>query len=198
MDDIPPGIRRLCVAVAAETYANHGTTEQEPVRNLAFAALLDACSVAGLERVLVNAQRTEDTEVAVLPAGIDEPRVIASLAASLAEALRRMNAGQGDGKRVRLRMAVHEGITVLTPDGFTGQAVRRVCSLVHSAPLHAALAADLDANLVVMLSDQVFDDVTQFKHSGMFRDRFRRAEVTIPGDGYLDAGWIYIPEHTTQ
>ncbi len=198
MDDIPAGIRRLCIAVAAEGIAGCGTKQRPSVRHCVSAALLDACSSAGLDRVLVNAQRTDDTEVALLPAGIDEPRAIGSLVGSLAEALHRMNVGRGKYVRVRLRMAVHEGITILTAKGFSGQAVVRACRLAGSRPLRAALAADPDADLIVMLSDQVFEDVVQFGHSFLPRDRFRRAESTDPTRGYSDAGWIYVPEHAVQ
>jgi hypothetical protein len=95
-------------------------------------------------------------------------------------------------------MAVHEGITILTAKGFTGQAVVRACRLAGSPPLRAALAADPDADLIVMLSDQVFEDLIQFGHSCMSRDRFHRAEITNPTRGYREAGWIYVPEHAVQ
>jgi hypothetical protein len=94
VDDTPAGIRRLCVAVAAEGFAVCGPEKPRSVRHDVSTALLDACSSAGLDRVLVNAQRTADTEVALLPVGIDEPRAIASLVGSLVEALHRMNAGE--------------------------------------------------------------------------------------------------------
>ena len=198
MDDIPPGIRRLCVAVAADGAGDAGVMGQQAARERVSAALLDACGSAGLDRVLVSAQHTDDTEVVLLPVGIDEPRVIAALATALAEVLRRMNTGQGGGTRVRLRMAVHEGITILTPDGFTGQAVVRVTRLAVAQPLRAALAADPDADLMVMLSDQVFEDLVQFGHAWLSRDRFRRAGVTIPANGNHDAGWIYVPQRVSQ
>ena len=196
MDDIPPGIRRLCVAVAADGIADGGPAERQAGRERVSAALLDACGSAGLERVLVSAQHTDDTEVALLPVGIDEPRVIASLTAAMAQALHRMN--NGESTRVRLRMAVHEGITILTPDGFTGQAVARVSRLAGAQSLRAALAADPDADLMVMLSDQVFEDVTQFGHDGLSRDRFHRAPAMIPANGDSGAGWIYVPERPGQ
>ncbi len=198
MDDIPPGIRRLCLAVAADGIADRQPAGQQALRERVSAALLDACGSAGLDRVLVWAQHTDDTEVALLPVGVNEPRVIASLIAALAEALHRINTGQDEGTRVRLRMAVHEGITILTSEGFTGQAVAKVSRLAGAQSLRAALAADPVADLVVMLSDQVFEDVTQFGHDDMSRDRFRRAEVTIPASGDSDAGWIYAPGHAGQ
>jgi hypothetical protein len=197
VDDIPPGIRRLCVAVAADGITG-GATERQAGRERVSAVLLDACGSAGLDRVLVSAQRAADTEVALLPVGIDEPRVIAALTAALVEALHRMNTGQGNGERVRLRMAVHEGVTILTSEGFTGHAVMQVSRLAGAQPLRAALTADPDADLMVLLSDQVFEDVVQFDHACLSRDRFRRAAGAIPANGNLGAGWIYVPERAGQ
>lgn len=197
MDDIPPGIRRLCVAVAADGITG-GAIERQAGRQRVSAALLDACGSAGLDRVLVSAQRTADTEVALLPVGIDEPRFIAALTAALAEALHRMNTGHGNGERVRLRMAVHEGVTILTSEGFTGHAVMQVSRLAGAQPLRAALTADPDADLIVLLSDQVFEDVVQFDHACLSRDRFHRAAAAIQANGNLDAGWIYVPERAGQ
>ena len=167
---------------------------QQAARERVSAALLDACGSAGLDRVLVSAQHTDDTEVVLLPVGIDEPRVIAALAGIHPA----QHLGQGGGTRVRLRMAVHEGITILTPDGFTGQALVRVTRLAGAQPLRAALAADPDADLMVMLSDQVFEDLVQFGHAWLSRDRFRRAGLTIPANGNHDAGWIYVPRRASQ
>lgn len=192
MDDIPPGIRRLCVAVAADGITD-GSMERLGGRERVSAALLDACGSAGLDRVLVSAQHTEDTEVALFPVGIDEPRAVAALTTALADVLHRMNTGHGKGERVRLRMAVHEGITILTSEGFTGRAVVQVSRLAGVQPLRAALAADRDADLTVLLSDQVFGEIVQFGHACLPRDRFRRTKVMIPPSGNPDIGWIYIP-----
>jgi hypothetical protein len=198
VDDTPPGIRRLCVAVAAEEFPDAGTMAQQSVRSRISAALLDAWSSAELDRVLVNAHRTGDIEVALLPVGIDEPRVIPALIGALAQTLRHVNAGQDDGARIRLRMAIHEGITILTAEGFTGQAVGRVCQLAGSQPLRAALAAERGADLAVLLSDQVFTDLIQFSHVGLSRSQFRRAEVGAPAAGCPDAGWIFVPENALR
>lgn len=194
MDDTPPGIRRLCAAIAAEGVPAAGRRGQRSGPSRAYAALLAAWSSADLDRVLLNAHHTGDIDIAVLPAGIDEPRVIPALIGSLAGTLRGMNADQDDGARIRLRMALHEGITILTPDGFTGGAVRGACQLADSPPLRAALATEPDADLAVMLSDQVFRDVIQLSHFGLPRSQFRRAMVTGPAAGCPDTGWIYLAE----
>jgi hypothetical protein len=193
VEDTPPGIRRLCAAITAESCPAAAGLAQRSGPSRVSAALLNAWSSAELDRVLLNAHRTGDMEIAVLPVGIDEPRVIPSMISSLAETLRVLNADQDDGARIRLRMALHEGVTILTADGFTGGAVSGACQLADSPPLRAALATERDADLAVMLSDQVFRDLIQLSHFCLPRSRFRRAVITGPLSGCPDTGWIYFP-----
>lgn len=199
MDGASPGIRRMCIAVAAHAPAGSDAVTAYRAQVRGSAALGDACRSAGLDRVLVNAthgdraEQGEDAMVALLPAGIDEPRAVASLVSTLDEELRRANGSRDKTGRVRLRMAVHEGVTVLTHGGFAGRAVDRARQLACSPPLQAALAAHPGADLVVLLSGQVYDDVTQFGDPYLAPDLFQRAEITSPARGYRDTGWILVP-----
>jgi hypothetical protein len=199
MDGAPPGIRRMCIAVAAHAPDGCDAAGAYRAQVRGSAALGEACRSAGLDRVLVNAKqgdrapRGDDAMVALLPAGIDEPRAITALVRALDEELRRANGSRDEQGRVRLRMAVHEGVTMLTAGGFAGRAVDRARQLACSPPLHAALRAYPEADLIVLLSGQVYDDVTQFGDPYLAPDLFQRAEITSPARGYRDTGWIYVP-----
>jgi hypothetical protein len=198
MDGAPPGIRRMCIAVAAGAPAGSDAAGAHRALARASAALGNACRSAGLDRVLVDTElarrgHAAGTEVALLPAGIDEPRAVAALISSLAGELRRANGGCGGEGRVRLRLAVHEGVTILTAGGFAGRAVDWARRLASAPPLRAAFDAHPGADLIVLLSGQVYDDVTQFGDAGLPRGRFRRAEMTSAAGGHRDTAWIYVP-----
>ena len=75
------------------------------------------------------------------------------------------------------------------PDDEAGSGFNRPITFL----LHAALEAYPDADLIVLLSSQVYDDVTQFGDPYLAPDRFQRAEVASPARGYRDTGWIYVP-----
>ncbi len=193
MDDKPPGIRRLCVGVDIEGCPGRSAAETQSVRQRLATALAEACSSSGLDRMLVNTQDTGEGKLALLPAGIDEPQAIASLVGGLCQALRRLNGPLEAGQRVRLRMAVHEGITILADTGFTGQAVAKTWRLLGSPPLQATLTSNPHADLAVLLSDQVLDDASRFGQPWLPAGQFRRVEMGDPADGSRDAGWIYVP-----
>lgn len=200
MDSASPGIRRMCIAVAAHAPDGCDAAAAYRAQVRGSAALGDACRSAGLDRVLVNAvhadrgEQGEDAMVALLPAGIDEPRAVTSLVSALDEELRRANGSRDETGRVRLRMAIHEGVTVLTHGGFAGRAVDRARRLACSPPLQAAFGAYPGADLIVMLSGQVYDDVTQFGDPYLAPDLFQRTEIAGPARGYRDTGWIFVPQ----
>jgi hypothetical protein len=193
MDGAPPGIRRMCIAVAAAAAAGSDAAGAHRALARGSAALGNACRSAGLDRVLVTAEHGQDTEVALLPAGIDEPRAVAALVRSLAEELRRANGRRGAARRVRLRIAVHEGVTILTARGFAGRAVDRARQLASAPPPPAAFDTHPAADLIVLLSGQVYDDVTQFGDAYLPAGRFRCAELPGAACGHRDTAWIYVP-----
>lgn len=160
---------------------------------MASRVLAAASASSGPDRVLVGAQRIGARGIALFPASIDELRAITQLVDELFHALNRRNDAVAGADRVRLGMAIHEGITRLPADGFTGPAVTKTCQLLDSQPLLATFALDPDANLVVMVSDQVFTDMDESGNIVLPVDRFRRVEVGDRPDGHRDIVWIYVP-----
>lgn len=172
------------------------TKAKSPARWLP-SALIAVYNMSGLERAMMDTRSADDMQVAVLPAGIDEPGAIASLVNALLTALHDLNSADS-APRVRLRMAVHEGLTILAAQGFTGRAVTTTRRLADCKPLRQALAANPDADLAVILSSQVFDDVSQFSDPLLPADRFQRADVTHLPDGHGAVGWIYVPQPSAR
>lgn len=195
MNDNPPGIRRLCVAFDIEPCGRSGDEAAESVQQRLDAVLADACSASGLDRILLNRQDTTEGEIALLPVGIDEPRAVASLVDGLLHALARINGPLAASAHTRLKMAVHEGITILAASGFAGLAVAKARRLARSRPLRSALAGHPNADLAVIISDQVFADVGQFDQPSLPASQFRRVAIGSLPEEPQDVGWIYVPGH---
>ncbi len=193
MNEETPGIRRLCVAVDLERCSGSDDGGVEVLRMRLSSVLWEACALAGLDRMLLNTPGTGKGEVALLPVGIDEPRVLSALVDALIQVLRRINTPLNDGSRVRLRVAVHEGITILIGNAFAGNAVVKTCRLRDSTPLHLALTRNPHADLAVLLSEEVFEDVARFDQLRLPVDLFQRVEVGHQAKNNRDVGWIFIP-----
>lgn len=192
MDETPPGIRRVCIAIGYEYSAGNGDATGDFSGRLR-AALIDACVASGLQRMLLAPQRDGDAQVALLPAGIDEPKVIAALTAELGAHLRRLNRHRHDSERLRVTMAVDEGITTLEAGGYRGHAIAKACRLVTSDPMRKALTAYRSADLIVLLSERIFDDISRLDAPGMRTGKCQLVEIDDPVDARRDVGWIYIP-----
>ena len=192
VDDNPPGIRRVCMAFDVEQYGEHSAAELAAARRRLSALLADMCDSPGVDELLLCQQSAGDGEVVLLPVGIDEPRTVTLLLNWLVRALHPANAAW-DGPRVRLRGAVHEGITTLVAEVFDGPAVRKSCRLLGARPLRTALTRKPGANLAVLFSDRIYADLGEFGQC-LPREEFTPVEVGDPAAGSPEVGWLLVPE----
>jgi hypothetical protein len=152
----------------------------------------DAIRAIRLEQASVNPQREEDGKIMLLPSGIDEPRVVAELVQALYAEISRANSDRGPRSRRRLRVAFHEGLTMLRGERFIGDAVATARMLCDSAPCRRALRDTPDAQLVMIVSQQIFDDDVAHGHGNLPATQF--TGVTTAGRrGSRLPAWIYLP-----
>jgi len=192
VDDNPPGIRRVCMAVGIEHYSERSVTEVAAARRQLSALVADLCASPEFDTLLPCQQRVGDGEVVVLPVGIDEPRTVTLLVKWLVQALRQTNGGWA-GPHVRLRVAVHEGITTLIGGVFDGPAVRKAFRLLGALPLSTALASKPMADLAVLFSDRVYADLGDF---GQYlpSEEVASVEICDPAATSQEVGWLLVPE----
>jgi hypothetical protein len=152
------GVRRMCVAFDLEHYSRRPDAGQIEAQRAMAGLLRGAGERGALERAQWLTQELGDGELALLPPGIDEARVITSLWRGLQEGLHRYNRHASAAARLRMRVAVHEGQTYIADNGFAGDAINTVCRLCDCAEVKDALSAT-DGDLVLIVSDRIFDDV---------------------------------------
>ncbi|MGC4813962.1 hypothetical protein ACLQ29_25810 [Micromonospora sp. DT228] len=136
-------------------------------------------------------QPTGDGELALVPPGRNEPRVVDDFVRHVDAELARLNRRRADGERVRLRIAVHQGVAYPSANGFAGQGVVTVSRLLNSAPLHRALTAAPAANVAVALSDDVFRTLVLGDHTTLTERDFR--PVTVAEKEYQATAWVRVP-----
>jgi hypothetical protein len=93
--------------------------------------------------------------------------------------------------RIRLRMAVGVGITVPAATGFGGPMVLDINRLVDSSPLREAVDAVPEADLVILLSEQI--------HGYLVRPGYLRPDdlrvVCVTVKEFSQRAWLWIPQH---
>lgn len=184
--------RRLLLSVDAKGYGGGTDRRHGVVQRALLKVLDDAAERAGLIRSEWERQPGGDGELAVLPANVLEPRVADDFVRHLAAALRRSNRDETAERRLRLRLAMHFGPTMPAENGFRGSGPVVVSRLCGCRPLRAALVAS-GADLVVILSRQVFTDTIMQEHTSLKPGDFHR--VRVREKEYDEDAWILVPGH---
>jgi hypothetical protein len=192
-DDSPaPAIRRLCIAVDAEHYSSLDRSEQNTLQRNFVTVMAAARQAAGLDPNLIHSQPAGDGELALLPPGIDETDVIARFIRGLRDALHARN--HSTGRRLRLRVAMHTGLTELAANGYAGRAVVTAARMCESPQLKRHLAGHPHADLVLALSQSLFEDHIGHDFFDIRADAFEQLTLRV-GDRFRTEAWVYVPEH---
>jgi hypothetical protein len=184
-------MRRLCVAFDLEKYSSGNDVAQIEKQRALAAMVRDASEhgALGCEAWLRQAQG--DGELALLPPGINEGDVITGLWREFRKGLHRYNRHVRDAARLRLRVAIHEGMAYAADNGFAGAAVNTVCRLRDCAEAKDALRGS-DSDLILIVSDRIFDDVIRgYDDDELPAAEFRAALIDIPDKGFTAAAFIF-------
>lgn len=184
--DIP--LRRLIVAADVHQYSLRDPLSQVDAQQGVIDALDSAASAIELDRSSWHTQAQGDAELAILPPDVDEAVVVADYPRELATSLRRHNRSLRPEDRLRLRVAVHCGVLHMGALGFPGVAPVETCRLLDAPPFKQALAAADDADVVLIVSEQLFKDIVVPGYRGLREQWFRKVAVTVKefsGIGYI-------------
>jgi hypothetical protein len=181
--------RRLLVSTDAVGYGSGDDLRHKSVQTGLPAVLDEAAERARLHRVGWQRQVGGDGELALLPLTESEPCVVDDYVHHLAGALGRYN--RDLRPEARLRLAIHHGVAVQAGNGYAGQGVVAVSRLVDAPPVRAALEVT-DADLAVILSDQVFTDTVAQYYTSVRPEAFRR--VRVENKEFLEDAWLWVPD----
>lgn len=186
--------RRMLLSVDARGFGAAPGRRQRVIQDGLLAVLDDAARRAGLSRDEWDRQEAGDGELAVLPAGVDEPRVVEDFPRELYNALRGHNRDFKQDLRLRLRLAVHYGPAVKGPYGYTHEGPVTVSRLCDAAPLKDALAAS-GADLAVIFSQVIYQHPIGSEDTLLDLEKLRKVRVVMPEKKFDQDAWIWIPGH---
>ncbi|MEU7932526.1 hypothetical protein [Micromonospora echinofusca] len=185
--------RRLLISVDMERYSRRTNLQQYEAQKDFRDLLHEAAHDVGLDRVAWTTQQAGDGELAILPRDVAESRVIGRFVPELNRRLRAYNSSRVPAARIRLRVAVHQGLVHLDgANGFPGNAVVFVCRLCEAEPVRRALAAFPDAGVALVVSAEIYRDVVTEYPEEMRPERFRRVEVVHPDKGFQEDAWLCV------
>jgi hypothetical protein len=191
MVGMPEGVRKLLVAYDVEGYGGRGKRLELATQQRLVDVLTYAFGEARVASDAYEMQEQGDGGLALLPtgAGVDEPRVITTLMGALEAALGEINEDLVASARIRLRIALDEGVVHRAAHGFAGPAVTAVCRLRDAGVVKEMLASS-SGHLIVVVADHLYQDV--LAHA--LGRRFVQADVTAKE--LAARAWIYLPADT--
>ncbi len=155
--------------------------------------MADAVRTVGLDRSGWKTQPGGDSELAILPVDTPEPTVDGALASCLDRILRQENRHLLPQAKVRLRMAVHEGLVHLdSANGYAGDAVNTVCRLRDAGGLKQALAVCQDAAMALIVSEPIYREVVAQRYDGIRDNRFRRIFIDDEEKQFRSEAWMCV------
>jgi hypothetical protein len=189
-----PMIRRLCLAVDVESYSRRHRSEQLDIQTRLLWCMAHACRAAGIRPDQCARQDSGDGQLLLVPAALDEDRVISGLVTGLLTALHRANQSVGSGGRMRLRAALGQGAVQEGPTGYIGPAVVEVCRILDSDELRSALTAAPRADAAFAATADLFRDIFGQEIGGLPAQGFRSVQIIKTGKGFETQAWISVPD----
>jgi hypothetical protein len=183
----------LVIVADTERYSARSTVLQHEAQRAFDEALEEAGRAAGLDRREWQRQGSGDGELAVLPADVDEPVLLSRFPQALDAHLRRYNAHRSAEARIRVRVALHQGLFYVdSRNGFAGEAVNTAARLVDAPLLKAAFRAFPEATVAYVVSEGMHRDVVAGGYDGIRPERFRRIPVVLADKQFDEHAWIQI------
>jgi hypothetical protein len=190
-ESAPHGVRRLCIAFDLERYSEGNDAAQVEKQRAMGKLVREACERGALERAHWLSQEQGDGELALLPPGIDEARVIISLWREFCAGLHQYNRHANAGARLRMRLAAHEGLTYIADTGFAGTAVNTVCRLRDCREAKDALSG-ADGDLILIVSDRIYLDVIRGNDAhDLPASAFTETAIAMPDKGFQATAYIF-------
>ncbi|MEU4425331.1 hypothetical protein AB0F81_32320 [Actinoplanes sp. NPDC024001] len=185
--------RRLVIVTDTERYSARTTRLQHEAQAVFREALDAAAAEAGLDRAGWDCQPSGDGELAVLPQDTDEPVLLAGYLAALDAYLRSYNADRAKAARIRIRLAVNQGLFFTrSRNGFAGDAVNVTARLADAPALKAAFQHFPAAAVACIVSDGIYRDVVAGGYDGVRPEAYRRVRAEIADKGFAEPAWIRI------
>jgi hypothetical protein len=184
--------RSLLVCCDLRKYGAADDQLQRILQELLIQSLDRAGLAAGLDRTKWHRQPKGDEEFAVLPPDSPERPVVDDYVRALNAELQSVNRYRVPDAKVRMRMALHHGAIVDGANGFPGQDAVLVSRLLNSQAAHQALEDFPNADLVVVLSEHLYDTLVAAGHTSLKPTDFRKIDVTVKN--FTGFGWMWIPD----
>jgi hypothetical protein len=184
-------LRYSVIGVTADAVSIHTHLDQIRRHRRLIEVLNEAWRAVHLDP-LPWVQDMVDGVLILIPANISLARLLEDFIRELEADLKLHNRFLAAEDRLRLRVSMHSGRVNLEPSGPAGGAIILAYRLLDAPQLRAALDDQPAADLAVIISNEVYQDVVVQSYGNLDKRRFQHIEFhTKTGE---EAGWLYVPK----
>jgi hypothetical protein len=183
--------RSVVMADIAESSRRDAERQRQMRRDLAD--IRDDVLGESLDVRQISPEDTGDGFRLLLPnSAVRHTRVISTFVTGLDAALKRYNSGSANQyHRMRLRLCFDFGLVRSRNGGWEGTALVRAKRLIDAASLRDALAVNTGADLVAIVSRQLYELVVQEGAEIYSPDKYQ--ETRVSEKGFDDRAWLLFP-----
>ncbi|XVQ10695.1 effector-associated domain 2-containing protein [Spirillospora sp. CA-255316] len=167
-----------------------GDDARARVRAGLYAGLRTAFTAEGVSLDGCYREDRGDGALVVLPPDVDTALLLTSVAYRLRGEVRRHNAYSSEAVRFRLRVAVNTGEVHWDGEGLVGTALNHAFRILDAEPFKEVLRAS-GADLALIVTPRVYDDVVKQGRGLLDRQDYRRLEIKVKElEGFA---WVTLP-----
>jgi hypothetical protein len=174
-----------------EGYGRRTDDDQRWLRNELYWVLETSLARAGVPFSQNLTQDRGDSVILLVPGNAPKRNIGDALVQHLDRELTRHARRSSASSRMRLRLALHSGDVARDDRGWIGRDLNTACRLADLPAAREALAADPDANLVVVVSDVWFSSVV--RPDPVLAEHFAFRRVPFVVKEIDDHAWIHLP-----
>ncbi|MBY8881357.1 hypothetical protein [Actinacidiphila acidipaludis] len=183
------------VVLDLETFSTRSDPLQLSLRAAMYDVVRTAFGDAGVNAENVVMEDRGDGILMLVPSTVSPVRLAGPLLRALDDGLRAKAAIYGDAHSLRMRVALHQGLAVQDPHGWSGDAVNTAFRLVDAQPLRDVLKAATLARLAFVVSEQVYEGVVRHGHRGLDPAAYLPLQFRTK-HGETIHGWVTVPGYS--
>jgi hypothetical protein len=196
----PEPLARTILLFDIESFGKRDDVEQTFMRRMLHSVVEDTLTAAGVEQTAQHREDRGDSVMALISPEVPKNRLLRALLAETPALLHGSNRLAAASARVRLRIVLASGEVALHPQpgtlgGAVGHDLNQAFRLLDAQPLKAALRGRSD-ELVLCVSESVYEGVVRHGYAGVRREEFHRIDVQGK-EGPL-TGWLHGPAAAEQ
>ncbi|GAA2719184.1 GUN4 domain-containing protein [Actinocorallia aurantiaca] len=186
-------VTRFVMGVDVEKFSSRNANQHLVIQRELDRMLTEAALAAGLDRAGWECRAEGDGEVAVLPADIDLTFIVRRFVVELDSLLADHNEHHQANTQIRLRVAMHLDSLTWGRLGYAGEGLTVLNRLLDSRPIRDTLQGAAEANLVQIISEDVFNRAVRPEIKGIKERQFTRVLVDLPAKGFRQNAYLYVP-----